>query len=185
MPRETGRRTKSRTTRTLTSAWASASIYHAVANTTSSACPITVTLGDQNTAAATAYDVPFGTTTIDGRNGVAGSADTIDQLIDAGSITTTHANDIDINAFCAWGFTGESLGTLSNTNGSPVNDGPNNSGVHSLIGPAHQILTSTGAYHMTYTTTGGHNVGGAGAGVSYELWASPTLRRPRRRRRRR
>jgi len=70
--------------------------------------------------------------------------------------------------------TPESLGTLSNIHGSAVNDGPNNSGARALIGPAHQILTSFGSYHMTYTTTGGNLVGGAGAGVSYELSPTPT-----------
>jgi len=112
---------------TFTSAWASASIYHAVANTTNSACPITVTLGAQNTAAGTAYDVPHGTAIIDASNGIAGTGrgtgDGVNQTADAGIIATSHASDIDINAFCGYAEgTPESLGTLSNIHGSPVND---------------------------------------------------------------
>ena len=164
---------------TASTAFANASIYHAVANTTNSACPITVTLGAQNTAAGTAYDVPHGTAIIDASNGIAGTGrgtgDAINQTIDAGIIATSHASDIDINAFCGYAVgTPESLGTLSNIHGSAVNDGPNSSGARALIGPAHQILTSFGSYHMTYTTTGGNLVGSAGAGVAYELSATPT-----------
>jgi hypothetical protein len=147
-------------------------IFHAVSNASGS-CTITVTLDAQNTAAATAYDVPFGTVTIDSHKG-SDTGTGLNHTATTGSMTTSNVNDIDIAALCAYSTTsGQSWGTLSDTTGSPVNDGPNNSG-NSLMDTAHQILTSTGSYDLSYTTTGGQNVGTIGAEVAYELSPTPT-----------
>jgi len=147
----------------------SGTVFHASSNTTGS-CLITVTLASSNAASATAYDVPYGTATVDDLVART-TAPALNPNLATGPASTFHNLDVLIAALGAYSASGTWNGALLDSIGTVVDDGPHN-GVGLLGDQGHQLLTTTGSYDVYRLISG--NAGGGAALVAYELKPTPT-----------
>ncbi len=151
--------------------WGSGTVWHATSNTTGS-CTVTVMLAFPNAASATAYDVPYGTATVD--NFAAGTISPVPALnanLSTGIAGTSHGLDVLIAALGAYTVSGTWNGALIDSTGTIVDDGPRD-GVDLLGDQGHQLLTTTGSYEASRTISG--NAAGGAAFVAYQLRPTPT-----------
>ena len=148
----------------------SATLFHATSNTSGS-CTITVTLASSNAASGTAYDVPFGTATVDIAGGAKDSPAQLNPNLATGLAPTSHNLDVLIAALGADSASGSWNGALMDSTGTIVDDGPRDA-VGMLGDQGHQLLTTTGSYDVFRLISG--NAGGAAALVAYELRPTPT-----------
>ena len=133
------------------SGWGSGTIYHATANTTGT-CTITVTLNGSNPASGTAYDVPYGSATVDVSAGTAYFW-TSNLDLATGAATTNYTSDILIAALGSWTNSAVWNGSLIDSAGTIVDDGPNNA--TGLLGDqGHQELDATNSYNVSRLISG-------------------------------
>ncbi len=153
------------------SGWGSGTVFHATSNTTGS-CTITVTLANANAASGTAYDVPYGTATIDNlASGTITPVPALNANFSTGASATSHGLDVLIAALGAYTVSGTWNGALIDSAGTIVDDGPRDA-VDLLGDQGHQLLTTAGSYDVSRTISG--NAAGAAALVAYQLRPTPT-----------
>ena len=149
-------------------------LFYTTGTASASSCHFKMAISETNDdLAITAYDVPKGIS-VDVSNGQSLQESGGTLTPNTGSVTTNYASELLFWGLQGFISSGNTWGTLSDTNGTPTDDGPNNT-TYGLFDPGHQITTSTGSYDVSRPATGTYSSAYyAQAAIAGIILATPT-----------